>query len=168
MRRFLVAGNWKMHGSSKMTTELISGITNSVYENAANGKLSYDVLVCPPAPYLSQAVNTVDDDKNPHVFVGAQDVSPFDKGAYTGEISLPMLADLGCKYALLGHSERRHVFGETNDSVAEKFAACAISETDIIPILCVGETLSDREAGNTEAVVGTQIDAVLDLSLIHI
>lgn len=163
MRRFLVAGNWKMHGSSKMTTELISGIVNSVYENAANGELLYDVLVCPPAPYLSQAVNAVDSDKNPDFFVGAQDVSPFEKGAYTGEISLPMLADLGCKYALLGHSERRHVFGETNDSVAEKFAACAISETDIIPVLCVGETLSDREAGNTEAVVGTQIDAVLDI-----
>ena len=163
MRRFLVAGNWKMHGSSKMTTELISGITSSVYENAANGELSYDILVCPPAPYLSQAVNTVGGNKNPHVFVGAQDVSPFEKGAYTGEISLPMLADLGCKYALLGHSERRHVFGETNDSVAEKFAACAVSETDIIPVLCVGETLSDREAGNTEAVVGTQIDAVLDI-----
>ena len=162
MRRFLVAGNWKMHGSIKMTAELISGITDSVFAKAPNGNLSFDVLVCPPAPYLSHAVAAVGDYQS-QVFVGSQDVSPFEKGAYTGEVSLPMLSDLGCQYVLLGHSERRHVFGETNDSVAEKFAACAISEENIIPVLCVGETLPDREAGHTEAVVAAQIDAALDI-----
>lgn len=162
MRRFLVAGNWKMHGSVNMTAELISGIVNSVYTQAPNGQLAYDVLVCPPAPYLSHAVIATAD-KSSQVFVGAQDVSPFEKGAYTGEVSLSMLDDLGCQYVLLGHSERRHVFGETNESVAEKFAACAASEKNIIPVLCVGETLPDREAGNTESVVGAQIDAALDI-----
>ena len=162
MRRFLVAGNWKMNGSFKMTAELISGINDQVFEKALNGDVPVDVLVCPPAPYLSHAVESVGDNAS-RVLVGSQNVSPFEKGAYTGEVSLPMLDDLGCQYVLLGHSERRHVFGETNKSVAEKFAACAASETNIIPVLCVGETLADREAGNTEAFVSAQIDAVLEI-----
>jgi len=95
--------------------------------------------------------------------VGSQNVNPNEKGAYTGEVSLPMLSDLGCEYVLLGHSERRHIFGESNELIAEKFAACAASDTDIIPVLCVGESLPDREAGKTEQVVGAQIDAVLDI-----
>lgn len=160
MRRLLVAGNWKMHGSTKMTADLISGIADNVIAGANNGVLAYDILVCPAAPYLSHAVTAAASNS---VMVGGQDASPFDDGAYTGEISLPMLADLGCKYVLLGHSERRHVFGESSESVAEKFSACAVSDTDIIPVLCVGESLPDREAGNTEAVVGAQLDAVLDI-----
>jgi len=155
-----------MHGSKSMTTDLVSGIAESVLKNAPDGQLGYDILVCPPAPYLLHAVEVssspLGEVDNP-IMIGGQDVSPYEKGAYTGEISLPMLADLGCEYVLLGHSERRHVFGESNESVAEKFAACAASETDIIPVLCVGESLPDREAGNTESVVGSQIDAALDI-----
>lgn len=162
MRRFLVAGNWKMNGSHQMTTDLISGIAQGVLEKASDSDPGYDILVCPPAPYLSHAV-TVSKSASDLVMVGGQDVSPFEEGAYTGEISLPMLAELECKYVLLGHSERRHIFGETSESVAEKFAACAGSETDIVPVLCVGESLPDREQGNTEAVIGAQIDAVLDI-----
>ena len=167
MRRFLVAGNWKMHGSQKMTVDLISGIAKSALEKADNSDLGYDILVCPPAAYLSRAVTASKEsvlaESGQEVKVGAQNVSPFDEGAYTGEISLPMLSDLECQYVLLGHSERRHIFGESNESVAEKFAACAVSEDDIVPVLCVGETLPDREAGNTEKVISEQIDAVLDI-----
>ena len=167
MRRFLVAGNWKMNGSQDMTTELISGIAEAVLEKASNGELGYDILVCPPAPYLSHAVTAstqaVSSDSTDVIMVGSQDVNPNENGAYTGEVSLPMLNDLGCRYVLLGHSERRHIFAETSESVAEKFAACAASDTDIIPVLCVGESLPDREAGKTEEVVGAQIDAVLDI-----
>ena len=126
-----------MNGSSEMTAELISGINDQVFEKALNGDVPVDVLVCPPAPYLSHAVESAGDNAS-RILVGSQNVSPFEKGAYTGEVSLPMLDDLGCQYVLLGHSERRHVFGETNESVAEKFAACAASETNIIPVLCVG------------------------------
>ena len=162
MRRFLVAGNWKMNGSLKMTTELISGIAAGALEKATNGDPGYDILVCPPAPYLSHAVSA-SQSASDLVLVGGQDVSPYEEGAYTGEVSLPMLAELGCQYVILGHSERRHLFGESSESVAEKFAACAASEFDSVPILCVGETLPDREQGNTEAVVGAQIDAVLDI-----
>lgn len=155
-----------MHGSKSMTTDLVAGIAESVLKQAPNGQLGYDILVCPPAPYLSHAVEVsykpICEKDNP-VMVGSQDVSPYEKGAYTGEVSLPMLDDLGCEYVLLGHSERRHVFGESSESVAEKFAACAASETNIIPVLCVGESLPDREAGNTESVVGAQIDAALDI-----
>ena len=167
MRRFLVAGNWKMHGSHKMTTDLISGIAEQVLEKATDGQLGYDILVCPSSPYLSHAVSvslaSALSDNPDSIMVGAQDVSPFEKGAYTGEVSLPMLSDLGCEYVLLGHSERRHVFNESSESVAEKFAACAVSDTNVVPVLCVGESLPDREAGNTEKVVGGQIDAVLDI-----
>jgi len=161
MRRFLVAGNWKMHGSQQMTTDLISGIANGVLEKDG-GDLGYDIMVCPSAPYLSHALS-VSESASGLVKVGSQNVSPYEQGAYTGEVSLPMLSELGCQYVLLGHSERRSIFGETNESVAEKFAACAASETDIIPVLCIGESLPDREQGNTEAVVGAQIDAVLDI-----
>ena len=157
MRRFLVAGNWKMNGSQAMTAELINGITQGVQEQASTDGLPYDILVCPPAPYLSQAVELTD---NKIMAVGAQNVSPNESGAFTGEIALPMLADLGVQYVLLGHSERRELFGETDHIIAEKFAACIASKT--VPVLCVGEVLADREAGNTEVVVASQIDAVLD------
>lgn len=163
MRRFLVAGNWKMHGDSEMTTELISAVARSVLEIATISEqkaLPYDILVCPPAPYLGQAVQA---SASQPIAIGAQNVSQYLNGAFTGEISLSMLSDLGCEYVLLGHSERREVFGETNQLVAEKFAACAAHESGVTPILCVGETLEERQAGTTEAVVAEQLGVVLDL-----
>jgi len=162
MRRFLVAGNWKMNGSHVMTDQLIADITDAVLKTASEATLAYDVLVCPPAPYLSQAAALVESEESP-VMVGAQNVSDQNSGAYTGEQSLSMLADIGCKYVLLGHSERRELFGETNKIVAQKFAACIGSEDNIIPVLCIGETLAQREAGETQSTVASQIDAVLEL-----
>jgi len=162
MRRFLVAGNWKMHGSSEMTTDLISGVARRAFDAASLSEqraLCYDILVCPPAPYLSQAVHDADSQS---IAVGAQNVCQHESGAYTGEMSLSMLDEIGCNYALLGHSERRELYCEEDSVVAEKFAACVDSPVNIVPILCVGETLKERQAGKTEAVVESQLDAVLN------
>ncbi len=156
MRRLLVAGNWKMHGSVAMTAELISGVSDRVSTDESPVR-TYDILVCPPTAYLAQATELA---RPLEIAVGAQNVSQYAKGAYTGEISLGMLGELGCKYVLLGHSERRQFFGDSDELVAEKFAACI--QTDVCPVLCVGESLAQRESGETEDVVQAQLDAVLD------
>lgn len=162
MRRFLVAGNWKMHGSSEMTADLISGVARRALDAARlseQKELGYDILVCPPAPYLGQAL--ANSESQP-ISVGAQNASQFESGAYTGEISFSMLTELGCEYVLLGHSERRELFKETNQEVAEKFAACIGHSDAITPVLCIGETLAERQSENTEAVVAAQLDAVIE------
>jgi triosephosphate isomerase len=162
MRRFLVAGNWKMNGSSEMTADLISGIARRVLDAARlseQKELGYDILVCPPAPYLSQAI---DSSESQPIAVGGQNISQFDSGAYTGETSLSMLAEIGCKYVLIGHSERRELFKETNKDVAEKFLACVNHQASIVPVLCIGETLAQRQAGQTEDIIAAQLDAVID------
>lgn len=161
MRRLLVAGNWKMHGSVNLTAELISGVASSVSRIVGQNPMGFDVLVCPPAPYLAFA-SEQSNKQSVRVFVGAQNVSPYDSGAFTGEISLSMIAELGCAYVLVGHSERRELNGESDQLVAEKFAACVASNSDVVPILCVGESLTEREEGNTESVVARQINAVID------
>ncbi|MBX2848511.1 MAG: triose-phosphate isomerase [Acidiferrobacterales bacterium] len=157
MRRFLVAGNWKMHGSQEMTKALISSVAEQL-NVIEQGPLAYDVLFCPPAPYLASAQKTTE---GLPFSTGAQNVSCFDSGAYTGEISLAMLAEFACEYVLLGHSERRELYAENDRQIAEKFAAC-INNSEIKPVLCVGETLLDRQSGNTDRVVARQLDAVLD------
>lgn len=161
MRRLLVAGNWKMHGSKDMTVELISGVRAAVLEASGGSDLPYDILVCPPNAYLALAIDTADK-QSLTLNVGAQNVSQHPEGAYTGEASLDMLQDLGCNYVLIGHSERREYFGESDQVVAEKFAACAASESMVVPILCIGESLAERESGETQAVVARQIDAVVN------
>lgn len=151
-----------MHGSAEMTADLISGVAQRALEKAVSSQqkaLPYDILVCPPSPYLSHAITAAG---NQPIMVGAQNASAHAHGAYTGEISLPMLDEIGCQYVLLGHSERREIFGETDSDIAEKFSACIASKTNVIPVLCIGETLQDRQAGNTERVVAAQLDAVLD------
>jgi triosephosphate isomerase len=149
MRVKLVAGNWKMHGS--LASNL--GLLHAVREGA-NG--TAEIAVCVPYPYLAQARSVLDGSV---VAWGAQDVSEHAQGAYTGEVSGSMLADFGCRYSLVGHSERRSFYGDTDDVVAAKFAAA--QRAGLIPILCVGESLAEREAGITGAVVTRQIDAVL-------
>ena len=155
-RRFLVAGNWKMHGSQKMTAELISGIASHLQADDA-----FDVLVCPPNPYLAAAKGAIGATDH-SVKLGAQNVHAQESGAFTGEVALTMLAEFECEYVLLGHSERREIFAENNAQIAEKFAACLSSQSGIIPVLCIGETLADRQAGNTESVVAAQLDAVIE------
>ena len=152
MRDILVAGNWKMNGSSAANAELVAGIIAGVPEG--NG---FSLLVCPPYPYLGSIVEQA---KGTAVSVGAQNVSEHEKGAFTGEVSPGMLSDLGCKFAIVGHSERRSLYGESSAQVAAKFRAAQAA--GITPILCLGETLEEREAGTTESVIDEQLDAVLD------
>ncbi|HNB47030.1 MAG TPA: triose-phosphate isomerase, partial [Burkholderiaceae bacterium] len=148
-RRKLVVGNWKMHGSHAANAELLQGIL-------AGGPTNADLAVCVPFPYLSEVAVTL---ANSAVAWGAQDVSAYEQGAYTGEVSATMLREFGCRYAIVGHSERRAYHGESDQAVADK-AKAALGK-GITPIVCVGETLAQREAGETEAVVKRQLSAVI-------
>ncbi|MBK9326357.1 MAG: triose-phosphate isomerase [Thiobacillaceae bacterium] len=150
MRRKLVAGNWKMHGSLAENKALLAGVL------AGMGDVKAGVAVCVPFPYLSQAQAGL---TGSAVAWGAQNMSQHAKGAYTGEVSASMLKDFGCTYVIVGHSERRALYGESDAVVAEKFAAAQAA--GLTPILCVGETLEERESGVTEQVVGRQLDVVI-------
>ena len=152
MRKPLVAGNWKMHGSVQSVAELCAGIAAG-----SNGLNGVEVLVCPPAVFIPSALQTLADTQ---VAVGSQNVSEHKAGAYTGEIAADMLKGVGCQYAIVGHSERRALYGESSETVASKFAA-ADSE-GLAPIVCVGETLEQREQGATIEVVAEQLQAVID------
>lgn len=150
MRKKLVAGNWKMHGSLATNAGLLEGVRTGVAGFPA------DVAVCVPYPYLEQARSAL---AGSNVAWGAQDVSEHAQGAYTGEVSAAMLNDFGCRYAIVGHSERRSFYGDTDAIVAAKFEAAL--KSGLIPILCVGETLEEREANVTADVVTRQMDAVI-------
>ncbi|MFC0253971.1 triose-phosphate isomerase [Massilia consociata] len=152
MRPKLVVGNWKMNGSRAANASLLTGIL----EGLADAKAA--CAVCVPAPYLYQCQDLLQDSP---VAWGAQDVSCHPVGAYTGEVCMSMLQDFGCRYVIVGHSERRAYHGETNELVAKK--AKAALESGLTPIVCVGETLEQREAGQTMDVVNAQLDAVLEL-----
>jgi triosephosphate isomerase len=149
MRNRLVAGNWKMHGSRAANRALLEAIV-------AGAEAAVACAVCVPYPYLAQAAELLGGTR---VAWGAQDVSEHASGAYTGEVSAAMLAEFGCRYVLVGHSERRQLHGESDASVAAKFAAAQAS--GMTPVLCVGETLAERDAGGTEAVVARQLGAVI-------
>jgi triosephosphate isomerase len=149
MRRNLVAGNWKMHGSHKANADLLAGIV-------AARPFACDVAVCVPFPYLSEAAVAL---AGSDVRWGAQDCSVHEQGAYTGEVSAGMLHEFGCRYVIVGHSERRAYHGEGDQLVADK--AKAALARGVTPIVCVGETLEQREAGETDAVVKRQLSAVI-------
>ncbi len=146
-RRTIIAGNWKMNTRAQGGAELAKGIADAVGENPA-----VEVAVCPPAVYLSQIADVL---AGSAVGLGAQNLYAAGDGAYTGEVNAAMLCDCGCRYVILGHSERRAILGETDAQISEKLAAALAG--NLIPIVCVGETLEDREAGNTEKVVETQL-----------
>ena len=145
----LVAGNWKMHGSR----EAIRALLDAIAAGLAN--TSVQCVVCPPFPYLAQVAERL---RGTALALGAQNVSEHAQGAYTGEVSAAMLVDCACRYAIVGHSERRQVYGESDAQVAAKFAAAR--GAGLTPILCVGETLAEREAGRTREVVARQLGAV--------
>jgi triosephosphate isomerase (TIM) len=153
MRRKLVAGNWKMHGSRADNGRLIEAIL------AAPNLESVDCVVCPPFVYLAELARLL---RGAAVKLGAQNVAAEAQGAYTGEVSASMLKDVGCQYVIVGHSERRGLYGEDDVLVARKFAAA--QSRDLLPILCVGELLADREAGRTHELVGRQLEAVVALT----
>lgn len=151
-----------MNGSRNMTANLIGDIAKALGATSSNLD-KIDVLVCPPAPYLALAKSEIVNNGG-FIKLGAQNINAHEVGAYTGEVAYSMLVDLGCEYVLLGHSERRELFLESDQIVAEKFASCLRQGDSVIPVLCVGETLEQRHRGDTEQVVGKQIDAVLALT----
>ena len=154
MRRKMVAGNWKMHGNLSENKQLLNTIVTSL-----DGLQGVEFLVCVPYLYLPSVQDTL---QNTNIAWGAQNVSQYEKGPYTGEISTSMLNDFECRYVIVGHSERRALFGEDSHTVAEKYQAA--QRAGITPILCVGETLEQREAGTTEQVIEDQLAAVIKLT----
>jgi triosephosphate isomerase len=153
MRRKLVAGNWKMHGARADNSALIEAIL------AAPKLESVDCVVCPPYVYLSDVARML---RGTAVRLGAQNVSAETHGAYTGEVSAAMLLDVGCQFVIVGHSERRALNHESDEDVARKFAAA--HSRGLVPILCVGEQLAEREAGRCFDVVGRQLETVVALT----
>jgi triosephosphate isomerase (TIM) len=150
MRRKLVAGNWKMNASMAQARTLLATLT------AAARASSVDVAVMPPFPYLALALENV---AGRGIALGAQDCSEHPSGAFTGDVSAAMLADVGCTLVLVGHSERRQGHGESDDLVARKFVAAQAA--GLIPVLCIGETLDERDRDQTFQVVLRQLDAVI-------
>ena len=152
MRKTIVAGNWKMNASKETVNSLIEGILSGINE------VSSEVIVCAPFPYLSQVESLINNSK---LMLGAQNLNINPAGAFTGEVSADMIKDFGAQHVIVGHSERRSLYGETNAIVAEKTKTAI--DAGLTPLLCVGESLEDRESGNTEAIVEEQINAVIDL-----
>lgn len=151
MRRALVAGNWKMNGTKASAEALVLGLREGL-----SGCAGVDVVVCPSAVYMDRLQRLLEGSV---IGLGAQNASEYGGGAYTGELSLEMLKEFGCAYVILGHSERRALFGETDAQICAKFVAA--KSAGLVPVLCVGETLEEREAGLAFDVVGRQLDAVL-------
>ena len=154
MRRQMVAGNWKMNGNRAEAKALVRAVAKGM-----DGVKQAEVLVCPPFILIPQVADLL---KGGKIAWGGQNLNVNATGAHTGEVSGPMLRDYGCTYVIVGHSERRALYGESDQLVAQKFKAA--QDAGLIPILCVGETLAEREAGQTEAVVARQLDAVLALA----
>lgn len=152
MRQPLIAGNWKMNGNKADTVDLLNGIKAGITDVSRAA-----VAVCPPFPYLYLAEQIL---AGTAIAYGAQDVSREEIGAYTGQVSAAMLKDFGCKYAIVGHSERRLFNAETDAIIARKYAQAVAH--GLVPILCVGETLEEREHGKTEEVVARHLDGVID------
>ena len=153
MRRPIVAGNWKMHGTRAENARLIEELISRYPDRSAA-----QCLVCPPFVYLQEVGRML---REGPIGLAAQDVCAEAQGAFTGEVSAGMLKDVGCGHVIVGHSERRWIYHESDQLVARKFAAA--QARSLVPILCVGEQLTDREAGRTEEVVGRQLDVVLEL-----
>ena len=154
MRRPLIAGNWKMHGSRAENAELIEALLLGL-----PAQTPVEIAVCPPFVYLWETARLL---KSSSIALGAQSVCAEALGAFTGEVSAGMLKDVGCKYVIVGHSERRAIYKEDDALVARKFLAA--QSQGLIPVLCVGETLEERERGQTMQVVSRQLAAVLDLA----
>jgi len=153
MRQPLVAGNWKMNGSLGSVRELLEGI-----KAGASQVANAEIAVCPPFVFIPEVQQRL---TGTSVAWGGQNLSTASSGAFTGEVAASMLLDFGCKYVIVGHSERRSYYGEDDATVARKYAVARAA--GLVPILCLGETLEERERGVTEEVIAQQLDAVIDL-----
>lgn len=155
-RRRLVVGNWKMNGNLADNAALLKGIT-AQWPIAGESKDNVDTAVCPPFVYLSQAAQAL---KDSVIELGAQTVNEHDAGAFTGEVSGAMLVDVGCRYVIVGHNERRRMQSETDAQVADKFHAAL--QVGLTPILCVGESEQERDAGQALETIGRQLRVVVE------
>ena len=151
MRRPIVAANWKLNGNRSMVNSLVAAVN----KHAASA-VSADVVICPPFPYLADSQQLIDQN---NAYLGAQNVAKETQGAYTGEVSAEMLAEMGCRFVIIGHSERRQYYAESNGIVADKFVR--VQEAGLIPIVCVGESLQQREQGKMEETIIRQVQAVI-------
>ena len=154
MRNLMVAGNWKMNGDSVMASSLIDDVVADFKRYD-----SCELLICPPFSLLSLVANKI---KGTSLLLGAQNLSEYKSGAYTGEISASMLADMGCQYVIVGHSERRAIMRETNEMVAQKFHAAV--NNGLVPILCVGETLEQKNQEQTTQIIEEQLKSVIGIN----
>ncbi|MDP7206666.1 MAG: triose-phosphate isomerase, partial [Pirellulaceae bacterium] len=151
MRRYFIAGNWKMNLDRAASVELAAGLVSALGDTT-----QLDVAICPPAVYLEAVSGELSESP---VSLGAQNMHAESSGAFTGELAGPMLADIGCRYVILGHSERRHLMGEDDSQVNKKLHAAFLH--GLSPIVCVGETLADRQAGRTTDVIRAQFEGSL-------
>ena len=152
MRKTIVAGNWKMNASKDSVDNLIKDLLTGM------DGITSEVLVCAPFPYLAQVELLIQGSK---VMLGAQNLNTNSSGAYTGEVSADMIKDFGARHVIVGHSERRSLYGETSPMVAEKTKAAL--NAGLTPLLCIGESIEQRDSGNTEAVIEKQLSAVIEL-----
>ncbi len=157
MKKLFIVANWKMNGSKKSNEQLVNYIKHKVFENP-----NIEVIICPPFTYLTQILEL----KNSIIKIGAQNISESQDGAFTGEISGSMLQDMNINYVIIGHSERRQIFNDTNNIIAQKFELA--HQNNLIPILCVGESLNERKTGKTLSVVESQIKSVIESTSIKL
>ena len=157
MKKLFIVANWKMNGSKKSNEQLVNYIKHKVCENQ-----NIEVIICPPFTYLTQILEL----KTSIIKIGAQNISESQDGAYTGEISGSMLQDMNIDYVIIGHSERRQMFNDTNNIIAQKFELA--HQNNLIPILCVGESLNERKTGQTLSVVESQIKSVIESTHIEL
>ena len=153
-RRSLVAANWKMNGSLESIGQLVGAISQGVSQGTES-----EVVICPPFVYIAELAGLLE---KTDIRLGAQNVSHLESGAFTGEVAPSMLKDFACDYVIVGHSERRMLYSEYDVRVAEKFVA--VQSNGMIPILCIGELLEERESSCTEEVIARQLDAVIELA----
>jgi triosephosphate isomerase len=151
MEKLFIAANWKMNGDSRFNTHLIKTINKNTHDNKV-----IEVIICPPFPYIDQ-INRL---KSPFIKIGGQNISEYENGAFTGEVSASILRDMKMDYVIIGHSERRQIFNETNEIISRKFNLA--HQNNLIPILCVGETFDERRNNQTKTVIETQIQSIIE------
>ena len=151
MEKLFIAANWKMNGDSSFNTHLIKTINKNTHDNKV-----IEVIICPPFPYIDQ-INRL---KSPFIKIGGQNISEYENGAFTGEVSASILRDMKMDYVIIGHSERRQIFNETNEIISRKFNLA--HQNNLIPILCVGETFDERRNNQTKTVIETQIQSIIE------